>query len=156
MSNVPPPCEVDPPEERSVVAVAGEPTRRVPVATVAGARVRQMRWKRVEVALFMGLFLSCDWLVVDLHRPAAGWAVDTTGRKWTPFRAMDRTRGPGRCWTGDRLQASGGRMGALPRPDVGAGPHRDLVVALHRLHHEAGWPSLRSLAREVGCSPTTV
>jgi len=47
-------------------------------------------------------------------------------------------------------------MGALPRPEIGAGPHRDLVVALHRLHHEAGWPSLRAMAREVGCSPTTV
>jgi tetratricopeptide (TPR) repeat protein len=47
-------------------------------------------------------------------------------------------------------------MGALPRPDIAPGPHRDLVGALHRLHHEAGWPSLRSLARAVGCSPTTV
>ena len=28
-------------------------------------------------------------------------------------------------------------MGALPRPDVEAGPHRDLVEALHDLHHRA-------------------
>ena len=47
-------------------------------------------------------------------------------------------------------------MGALPRPDVPPGPQRDLVEALHGLHHRAGWPSLRVLAREVGCSPTTV
>jgi hypothetical protein len=36
------------------------------------------------------------------------------------------------------------------------GSHRDLVDALHALHHTAGWPSLRRLAREVGVSPTTV
>ena len=47
-------------------------------------------------------------------------------------------------------------MGALPRPDVPPGAHRDLVEALHRLHHRAGWPSLRTLGRQVGCSPTTV
>ena len=47
-------------------------------------------------------------------------------------------------------------MGALPRPDVPPGPRRDLVDALHDLHHRAGWPSLRALAREAGCSPTTV
>ena len=47
-------------------------------------------------------------------------------------------------------------MGALPRPDVPPGPHRDLVEALHALHHRAGWPSLRLLAREAGCSHTTV
>ena len=47
-------------------------------------------------------------------------------------------------------------MGALPQPDVPPGPHRDLVDALHRLHHRAGWPSLRVLGRQVGCSPTTV
>src|SRR6476659_9695878 len=47
-------------------------------------------------------------------------------------------------------------MGALPRPDVAPGPHRDLVEALHDLHHRAGWPSLRVLARAAGCSPTTV
>ena len=47
-------------------------------------------------------------------------------------------------------------MGALPTPDVPPGSHRDLVEALHRLHHRAGWPSLRVLARQVGCSPTTV
>ena len=47
-------------------------------------------------------------------------------------------------------------MGALPRPDVAPGPHRDLVEALHDLHHRAGWPSLRVLARAAACSPTTV
>ncbi len=47
-------------------------------------------------------------------------------------------------------------MGALPRPDVPPGPQRDLVDALHALHHRAGWPSLRLLAREAGCSHTTV
>ena len=47
-------------------------------------------------------------------------------------------------------------MGVLPRPDLPPGPHRDLVDALHGLHHRAGWPSLRVLAREAGCSPTTV
>jgi lambda repressor-like predicted transcriptional regulator len=47
-------------------------------------------------------------------------------------------------------------MGKLPRPDVPAGAQRDLVDALHGLHHEAGWPSLRSLARDAGCSPSTV
>jgi hypothetical protein len=44
----------------------------------------------------------------------------------------------------------------LSRPDVAAGPRRDLVEALHDLHHRAGWPSLRVIARQVGCSPTTV
>ncbi len=47
-------------------------------------------------------------------------------------------------------------MAELPRPDVPPGPRRDLVDALHALHHEAGWPSLRVLAREAGCSRTTV
>ena len=47
-------------------------------------------------------------------------------------------------------------MSALPRPDLPAGPHRDLVDALHDLHHRAGWPSLRTLARETGVSHTTV
>ena len=47
-------------------------------------------------------------------------------------------------------------MGGLPRPDVAPGAGRDLIDALHDLHHQAGWPSLRVLAREVGCSHTTV
>src|SRR3954451_13392368 len=47
-------------------------------------------------------------------------------------------------------------MGSLPRPDIPAGPRRELVDALHDLHHRAGWPSLRNLAHEAGCSPTTV
>lgn len=47
-------------------------------------------------------------------------------------------------------------MSALPRPDHPPGPHRDLVTELHELHHRAGWPSLRTLARESGVSHTTV
>ncbi|KRF36761.1 ATP-binding protein [Nocardioides sp. Soil805] len=47
-------------------------------------------------------------------------------------------------------------MSALPRPDLPPGPHRDLVAALHDLHHRAGWPSLRTLARDAGVSHTTV
>ena len=47
-------------------------------------------------------------------------------------------------------------MSALPRPEVPPGPHRDLIDALHDLHHRAGWPSLRRLAIAAGCSHTTV
>ncbi len=47
-------------------------------------------------------------------------------------------------------------MSGLPRPEVPPGSRRDLVDALHALHHDAGWPSLRVLARQVGCSRTTV
>ena len=47
-------------------------------------------------------------------------------------------------------------MGALPRPEVTPGPHRELVDALHDLHHRAGWPSLRRLAEQTGVSHTTV
>lgn len=47
-------------------------------------------------------------------------------------------------------------MSALPRPDLPPGPHRDLVTELHDLHHRAGWPSLRSLARATGMSHTSV
>ncbi|MEU8610905.1 XRE family transcriptional regulator, partial [Actinoplanes sp. NPDC048791] len=47
-------------------------------------------------------------------------------------------------------------MGALPRPDVPPGPLRVLFDRLHELHHQAGWPSLRTMAREVGCSHATV
>ncbi|NUS40769.1 MAG: AAA family ATPase, partial [Terrabacter sp.] len=47
-------------------------------------------------------------------------------------------------------------MGALPIPDLPPGAHQDLVTALHDLHHRAGWPSLRSLARQSGVSHTTV
>jgi lambda repressor-like predicted transcriptional regulator len=36
------------------------------------------------------------------------------------------------------------------------GSQRDLVDVLHDLHHRTGWPSLRVLAREAGCSHTTV
>lgn len=47
-------------------------------------------------------------------------------------------------------------MGALPKPLVPDGPVRVLFGALHQLHHTAGWPSLRDMAREVGCSHTTI
>ena len=47
-------------------------------------------------------------------------------------------------------------MGALPRPDIPPGAHRELIDALHDLHHRAGWPSLRRLAAAAGCSHTTV
>lgn len=47
-------------------------------------------------------------------------------------------------------------MGALPRPTLPDGPVRDLFDRLHELHHRAGWPSLREMAKEVGCSHTTV
>ena len=47
-------------------------------------------------------------------------------------------------------------MGVLTRPDLPPGTGRDLVEALHDLHHRAGRPSLRTIAAQVGCSPTTV
>lgn len=47
-------------------------------------------------------------------------------------------------------------MGALPRPHLAPGPHRELIDALHVLHHRAGWPSLRRLAAHTGVSHTTV
>ncbi len=47
-------------------------------------------------------------------------------------------------------------MGALPRPHLAPGPHRELVDALHVLHHRTGWPSLRRLAAGTGVSHTTV
>ena len=47
-------------------------------------------------------------------------------------------------------------MSALPRPDLPPGPHRELIDALHNLHHRAGWPSLRRLAADTGVSHTTV
>jgi hypothetical protein len=47
-------------------------------------------------------------------------------------------------------------MGALPRPALPPGAQHDLVDALHELHHRAGWPSLRTLAKAAGCSHTTV
>jgi tetratricopeptide (TPR) repeat protein len=47
-------------------------------------------------------------------------------------------------------------MGALPRPDLPDGAVRVLFDSLHELHHVAGWPSLRDMAKAVGCSHTTV
>jgi tetratricopeptide (TPR) repeat protein len=48
------------------------------------------------------------------------------------------------------------RVRALPRPSLPPGPLADLFDELHRLHHQAGWPSLRKMAAEVGCSHTTI
>lgn len=47
-------------------------------------------------------------------------------------------------------------MGELPRSGVPDGPARTFFDELHHLHHRAGWPSLRDMAKEVGCSHTTV
>jgi tetratricopeptide (TPR) repeat protein len=47
-------------------------------------------------------------------------------------------------------------MAALPKPPMPDGPLCVLFDALHELHHVAGWPSLREMAREVGCSRTTI
>ncbi|MEV4514397.1 tetratricopeptide repeat protein [Dactylosporangium sp. NPDC049525] len=47
-------------------------------------------------------------------------------------------------------------MRALPRPTLPPGPLADLFDELHQLHHRAGWPSLRRMAAEVGCSHTTI
>jgi tetratricopeptide (TPR) repeat protein len=47
-------------------------------------------------------------------------------------------------------------VGALPKPRVPDGPIRTLFDELHELHHRAGWPSLREIAKEVGCSHTTI
>jgi tetratricopeptide (TPR) repeat protein len=47
-------------------------------------------------------------------------------------------------------------MPALPKPPLPDGPIRTLFDGLHELHHRAGWPSLRDMSREVGCSHTTV
>jgi hypothetical protein len=47
-------------------------------------------------------------------------------------------------------------MGQLHPPELEPGPHRDLVEALHALHHRAGRPSLRTIAARAGCSHTTV
>jgi tetratricopeptide (TPR) repeat protein len=45
---------------------------------------------------------------------------------------------------------------ALPRPALPEGPVQTLFDELHELHHRAGWPSLREMAAEVGCSHTTI
>jgi tetratricopeptide (TPR) repeat protein len=47
-------------------------------------------------------------------------------------------------------------VSVLPKPEVPDGPIRVLFDNLHDLHHQAGWPSLREIAKEVGCSHTTV
>jgi len=78
-----------------------------------------------------------------------------------PDLAEARARGNAVDRPGKRVDTCGARedperMGALPRPDVTPGPHRELVDALHTLHHRAGWPSLRRLAVKTGVSHTTV
>src|SRR5882672_4102576 len=50
----------------------------------------------------------------------------------------------------------GGSVKALPRRTLPDGPVRTLFDQLHELHHRAGWPSLREMATEVGCSHTTI
>src|SRR5882762_6824760 len=50
----------------------------------------------------------------------------------------------------------GGSVKALPRRTLPDGPVRTLFDELHELHHRAGWPSLREMATEVGCSHTTI
>jgi tetratricopeptide (TPR) repeat protein len=47
-------------------------------------------------------------------------------------------------------------VAALPKPRIDDSPLRALFEALHALHHRAGWPSLRYIAKDVGCSHTTV
>ncbi|MCZ7424289.1 ribosomal protein L7/L12 [Micromonospora sp. WMMA1949] len=37
----------------------------------------------------------------------------------------------------------------LRKPDLPAGAHRDLSLALHELHRKAGWPSVRDLERAI-------
>jgi tetratricopeptide (TPR) repeat protein len=39
---------------------------------------------------------------------------------------------------------------------VADGPVATLFAELHALHHRAGWPSLREMAKAVGCSHTTI
>jgi hypothetical protein len=70
---------------------------------------------------------------------------------------VDAARDSGNPWSGTAERTSlGGGLAALPRPDLPPGPRRELVDALHGLHHRVGWPSLRSLATGAGCSHTTV
>jgi tetratricopeptide (TPR) repeat protein len=47
-------------------------------------------------------------------------------------------------------------MGRLSRAPLPPGPTKALFDELHELHHRAGWPPLRTIARDVGCSHTTV
>ena len=68
---------------------------------------------------------------------------------------VDSTRGR-RDAERTSLQSGRSCLSALPRPDLPPGAQRDLVAALHDLHHRAGWPSLRTLGGEAGCSHTTV
>lgn len=87
------------------------------------------------------------WLV-DTCLAAVGGPIAHNEVRWTPTlnERMLEIPGPG----------IGGGMSPLPRPDLPPGPPRDLVDALHDLHHRAGWPSLRTLARACGVSHTTV
>src|SRR4051812_34398489 len=47
-------------------------------------------------------------------------------------------------------------MSKLRFPDIPPGPLHALMIALHRLHARAGWPSTRDLARGQGFSHTLV
>src|SRR4051794_15360882 len=79
-------------------------------------------------------------------------AGPTVGKaSWVSFLGRDDQRAER-----TRHARPGGQVSALPRPDIEDGPQLVLVDALHNLHHRAGWPSLRTLASEAGCSPTTV
>ncbi|MGH3735614.1 MAG: tetratricopeptide repeat protein [Micromonosporaceae bacterium] len=59
-----------------------------------------------------------------------------------------------RTWWGISLREV--QVGALPKADVPDGAVAVLFDRLHELHHVAGWPSLRYMAKEIGCSHTTV
>ena len=84
-------------------------------------------------------------------RDGQGTVADASAQARRDRRPRARPAQPG-----DRRHRSRCPMSALPRPDLPPGPHRELVDALHDLHHRAGWPSLRALAAATGVSHTTV
>ena len=91
---------------------------------------------------------------VDMVRlPRGCWVRGPTVGKASWVAVLGREDQPSER---TRHARPGGPMSALPRPDIATGPQLELVDALHNLHHRAGWPSLRTLAREAGCSHTTV
>ncbi|MER6126701.1 type I-E CRISPR-associated protein Cas6/Cse3/CasE [Streptomyces sp. NPDC001795] len=49
-----------------------------------------------------------------------------------------------------------GRAGEIKRPNLPAGPMRDLNAGLHELHREAGFPSAREMARAASLGHSTV
>src|SRR3954471_2335107 len=98
-------------------------------------------------------------------RPRRPRVTTPTSRRGCPCAAGGMATFPApAAWTNTRYAAEdagdsderGGHAVVLPRPDLQPGPHRDLVDALHDLHHRAGWPSLRVLAGAAACSHTTV